>query len=90
MPMNARYLTDDPIDGSLHSRRGRHRVLRQSKNSNLRPALESVGWVLAGATLGSVAVMLGAWGLANLTDPHRAAPPSVTAMAYQSPAMVQR
>jgi hypothetical protein len=85
--MHARYVTDYPIDGYLHSRRSPGVALRRDKCLNLRPLLESVGWVLAGAIVGSVAVMLGAWGIAKLTDPPHAAPPSVTAMTYQSAAV---
>jgi hypothetical protein len=82
--MNARYLTEYPIDGYLHSRRSESVALRRDKFS-LRPLLESLGWALAGATVGSVAVMLGAWGLAQLTRPATANPHSVTAMTYQVP-----
>jgi hypothetical protein len=86
--MHARYVTDYPIDGYLHSRRSPGVALRRDKGFNLRPLVEAVGWVLAGATVGSVAVMLGAWGIAKLTDPpHHSAPPSVTAMTYQPPAI---
>jgi hypothetical protein len=84
--MNVRYLTDYPIDGYLHTRRSERVALRRDR-VNLRPFLESVGWVLAGATVGSVAVMLGAWGLTNLTDPHRSVPAPITAMTYQPPAL---
>ena len=83
--MNARYLTEYPIDGYLHSRRSESVALRRDK-FNLRPLLESLGWALAGATVGSAAVMLGAWGLAQLTQPPTATPRSVTAMSYQVPA----
>jgi hypothetical protein len=82
--MNARHLTDYPLDGYLHTRRSGRVMLRRDK-FNLKPLFESVGWVLAGATLGSVAVMLGAWGLINLTEP-RPAPKTVVAMTYQAPA----
>ena len=52
--MNAQYLTDYPLDGYLHSRRSREVALRRDR-FNLRPLLESLGWVLAGATVGSMA-----------------------------------
>jgi hypothetical protein len=78
--MNARYLIAHPIAGDLHTNRGR-RVALQRARSNLRPLLESVGWILAGATVGSVAVMVGAWGLLQLTEP-RATHHIATAMTY--------
>ncbi len=86
--MNAQYLTDYPLDGYLHSRRTREVALRRDR-FNLRPLFESLGWVLAGATVGSVAVMMGAWGLLQLTEPsHPQAQPSasMTASAYSRPA----
>jgi hypothetical protein len=86
--MNARYLTDEPLDGYLRTRRREH-VAYYREEFDLRSLLESVGWVLAGAAVGSVAVMLGAWGLTNLTDSHHLAPQFVTAMTYQSPTMPQ-
>jgi hypothetical protein len=82
--MNARYLTDYPLDGYLHTRRSRVVALRRDK-FNLRPLLESLGWILAGVAVGSVAVMMGAWGLLQLTEPH-SQPRSITAMSYQPPA----
>jgi len=82
--MNARYLTDYPIDGYLQSRRSERVALRRDR-FNFRPLMESIGWVLAGATVGSVAVMLGAWGLLQLTERHPA-PQTRTAMIYQTPA----
>jgi len=78
--MNARYLTEYPMDGYLHTRRSARVALRRDR-FNLRPLMQSIGWVVAGATVGSMAVMLGAWGLARLTEPHTAAHP-VTAMTY--------
>jgi len=81
--MNARYLTDYPLDGYLHTRRSARVTLRRDR-FNLKPLFESLAWVLAGASLGSVAVMLGAWGLIKLTEP-RPAPKTVVAMTYQSP-----
>jgi hypothetical protein len=82
--MNTRYLTDYPIDGYLRSRRSERVALRRERFS-LRPLMESIGWVLAGATVGSVAVMLGAWGLLQLTERHPE-PRTTTAMTYQTPA----
>jgi hypothetical protein len=82
--MNARYLTDYPIDGYLYARRSERAAGRRSR-SNLRPLLESLGWVLAGATVGSVAVMIGAWGLLQLTEPG-STPRVSTAMTYPAPA----
>jgi hypothetical protein len=82
--MNARYLTEYPIDGYLHSRRNERVALRRDK-FNLRPLLESLGWVVAGATVGSMAVIVGAWGLAQVTKPRSATPPPAAAMTYQVP-----
>jgi hypothetical protein len=84
--MNARYLTDYPMDGYLHSRRS-ERVGARRDRFNLRPLFESIGWVLAGATVGSVAVMVGAWGLSQLTQSY-SAPQTTTAMTYQLPAAI--
>jgi hypothetical protein len=84
--MNARYLTDDhsyPLDGYLPRRTERQLSLRRDR-VNLRPLLESIGWILAGAAIGCAAMMLGAWGLLRLTEPHS----SATAMVYQTPAAV--
>ena len=81
--MKARYLTDYPLDGYLRTRRRAGVALRRDR-FNLRPFLEAVGWVLAGAAAGSAAVALGAWGLLQLTE-SRAPPRSVTAMAYTLP-----
>jgi hypothetical protein len=80
--MNARYLTDYPMDGYLHTRRSERVALRRDKFS-LRPLFESLGWVFAGAAVGSVAVLMGAWGLLQLTRPQ--APQSATAMSFQLP-----
>jgi hypothetical protein len=80
--MNARYLIDHSIAGTLYARSNRVAVRRAGPN--LRPLLESVGWVLAGATVGSVAVMIGAWGLLQLTEP-RAMQLIPTAMTYVAP-----
>ena len=82
--MNARYLTEYPIDGYLHSRCSRRVSLRRNK-FNFRPLLESVGWVLAGAAVGTAAVMLGAWGMVQMTGVHSPVRP-ITAMIYQPPA----
>jgi hypothetical protein len=82
--MNARYLTDYPIDGYLHSRRSGRVALRRDR-FNFRPLIESLGWVMAGATVGTAAVMLGAWGLLQLTGSHAQERP-MTAMTYQIPA----
>ena len=85
VPMNARYLVDHPIaGGDLYAYRGKRIAVRRGR-SNLRPLLESIGWILAGATVGSVAVMLGAWGLLQLTEP-RATHRISTAMTYPAPA----
>ena len=78
--MDARHLTDYPLDGYLHSRQNR-RVAPRSQRFALRPLIESIGWVIAGATAGSMAVMIGAWGLLQLTEP-RSPSSSTTAMAY--------
>jgi hypothetical protein len=83
--MNARYLTDCPIDGYAHTRRN-ERVALQRDRLNLGPLFEALGWVLAGATVGSVAVMVGAWGLLQLIEPAHSAAPVSTALAYQAPA----
>jgi hypothetical protein len=82
--MNARYLTDYPLDGYLHTRRSRIVALRRDR-FNLRPIVESLGWVLAGAAVGSVAVIMGAWGLLQLTEPQAKPQNVVTAMTYQMP-----
>jgi hypothetical protein len=86
--MNARYFTDYPIDGYLHSRRSERLALRRDRFS-LRPLMESIGWVLAGATVGSIAVMLGAWGLLQLTERHPGTQ-ATTAMTYHTPASLQQ
>jgi hypothetical protein len=82
--MNARYLTDYPIDGYLRSRRSGRVALRRDR-FNFRPLVESLGWVLAGAAVGTAAVMLGAWGLLQVTGAYPLARP-ITAMVYQTPA----
>jgi hypothetical protein len=82
--MNARYLTDYPLDGYLHTRRSRAVALRRDR-FNLRPIVESLGWVLAGAAVGSVAVIMGAWGLLQLTEPQAKPQNVATAMTYQMP-----
>jgi hypothetical protein len=87
--MKARYLTQYPIDGCLHTRRSAGVALRRDTFS-LRPLLESLGWALAGATVGSIAVALGGWGLTQLTGPPTSTPHSVTAMSYQAPAALPR
>jgi hypothetical protein len=82
--MNTQYLTDYPLDGYLHSRRSRLVALRRDR-FNLRPLFESLGWVLAGATVGSVAVMMGAWGLVQLTEPTQSHTQTITAATYSAP-----
>jgi hypothetical protein len=82
--MNARYLTDFPIDGYVHTRRS-ERIALQRDRFNLGPLFEALGWVLAGATVGSVAVMVGAWGLLQLIEPPHSAAHVSTAMTYQAP-----
>jgi hypothetical protein len=84
--MSARYLTDYPLDGYLHTRQSPRVALRRNK-FNLRPLFESVGWVVAGAGVGIAAVMIGAWGLLQLTEPR--VPHAATAMAYEIPALTQ-
>jgi len=79
--MNARYLTEYTMDGYLHSRRSGRVALRRDR-FNFRPLVESLGWVLAGATVGTAAVMLGAWGLLQLTGARPQDRP-ITAMVYQ-------
>jgi hypothetical protein len=82
--MNARYLTDYSLDGYLPSP-PRARATLQRDRLNLRPVFESIGWILAGATLGCATVVLGAWGLVHLTEPH--SPLRATAaVVYQAPA----
>lgn len=71
------------MDGYLHSRRSGRVALRRDR-FNLRPLIESVGWILAGAAVGTAAVMLGAWGLVQLTGSHTPSRP-ITAMTYQVP-----
>jgi hypothetical protein len=85
--MNARYLTDYPLDGYLHTRRSRVVALRRDK-FNLRPLFESLGWMMAGATVGSVAVMMGGWGLLQLTEPRHVDVRPVTAINYQLPSTI--
>jgi hypothetical protein len=89
--MNGKYLTDYPIDGYLHGRRSERLALRRDRFS-LRPLMASIGWVLAGATVGSVAVMLGAWGLLQLTERPPVMPglQTTTAMTYQAPASLPK
>ena len=82
--MNARYLTDHPIAGNLYAYRVKPVAVRRERSA-LRPLLESLGWILAGATVGSVAVMVGAWGLLQLTEP-RGAHRISTAITYRAPA----
>jgi hypothetical protein len=83
--MNARYLSDSSVDGYFPTRSDRKIPVRRGR-FDLRPLFESVGWVLAGASIGCTVVMLGAWGLMRVTEPHPAAAPVVTAMSYQLPA----
>jgi hypothetical protein len=84
MTMNARYLTGHPLDGYLSRRPSAGTAPRRDK-FNLRPLLESVSWVLAGASFGSAAVILGAWGLTNLTEPRLVVPHVATAIKIESP-----
>jgi hypothetical protein len=83
--MNAKSLADYPLDGYLHpGNRGKPRSALQRDKFNLRPLVESIGWVLAGATVGSAAVMLGAWGLLQVME-SRSPTPAAIAMTYQAP-----
>jgi hypothetical protein len=83
--MNAKSLAESPFDGYLHrGTRGNPRIALQRSTFDLRPLFESIGWVLAGATVGSTAVMLGAWGLLQVMESH-ASTAGAIAMIYQAP-----
>jgi hypothetical protein len=82
--MNAKSLADYPFDGYLHpGSRGKPRNALQHDRFDPRPLIESIGWVLAGATVGSAAVMLGAWGLLQVMESRTPTP--AIAMTYQAP-----
>jgi hypothetical protein len=80
--MNARYLTDYSGHSLSEYLQRRHGWRLPGNGLNLKPLFESIGWVLAGAVVGSAAVMLGAWGLLQLTERNSA---DHTAMIYQVP-----
>jgi hypothetical protein len=80
--MNARFLTDYSLDAFLTAPRERTVTVRRDR-LNFRPLAESIAWVLAGAIVGCAAVMLGAWGLLQLTDQHSQMP-TTTATAYRA------
>lgn len=82
LAMNARYLSDYPTDGYLPARKTG--VAPRREEFQLRSLLESIGWVLAGATVGTTAVMLGAWGLLRMMEAH-SPPATATAMVSQTP-----
>jgi hypothetical protein len=84
--MNAPSLTEYPFDGYLYGSAERRVTVRRDK-FNFRPLIQSLGWVMAGATVGCTAVMLGAWGLLQLIERHAGSLPTTTttAMVYQAP-----
>jgi hypothetical protein len=58
-----------------------HSVMLRNDKPNPSPVFGSVGWALAGAMLGSVAVALCAWGFLHATDRHHGVAPSITMTA---------
>lgn len=85
--MNTRSLSDYPFNGYLYGSVDR-RVMPHRARFNFRPLLQSIGWVVAGATVGCIAVMLGAWGLLQLTERHAdPLPTTTTALVYQAPSV---
>jgi hypothetical protein len=80
--MNARYLSDYSFDGYQPLRKAG--VALHRDRFNFRSLFESIGWVLAGATVGCTAVMLGAWGLLQVLEAPSPSPVA-TAMVYQAP-----
>jgi hypothetical protein len=87
--MNARSLNDYSFEGYLYGSAER-RLMPRRDRFNFRPLIQSLGWVVAGATVGCTAVMLGAWGLLQVTETehHTSSLPTTTAMVYQAPSNV--
>lgn len=63
--MNIRHVTDHPTLGYLDNRRIGP-VVRRGNRWNLRPLIDTAGWILAGAVLGSVAILGGMWVLLSI------------------------
>ena len=63
--MNINHVTDHPILGYLDNR-SIVRAARHDDRSILRPFIQTTGWLLAGAVLGSVAMAGGVWMLLSI------------------------
>lgn len=65
LAVSIRHLTDHPILGRLDNHR-MGRVARRGNRWNLRHFIDAAGWILAGAVLGSVAILGGMWVLLSI------------------------
>lgn len=64
--MNVRQITDHPFPGYSDKRHG-IRAARHRSALNLHPVIKATGWILAGAGVGSVAVIAAVWALVWFT-----------------------
>ena len=81
--MNVRYLSNHPFYGYLYG--SADSVMPHRERFNFRPLVQSLGWVIAGVTVGCTLVMLGAWGLQQLTERNASPTATTTVTAYQGP-----
>ncbi len=65
--MNLGHVTDHPMLGYLNARRIA-RAARRGSLANLGPIIEGAGWILAGAVLGSAAIVAGIWVLLQFSN----------------------
>jgi hypothetical protein len=63
--MSSTQQTTIPVPGYPQRR---HRLSTRLRTFSVRPVMQAVGWILAGAGIGSLAVVAAVWALMRLTS----------------------